>query len=157
MKEVCIDANIAVKWAVLEEDEEKAKALLTRWQAGRVRMIVPASFPVEVDSVIRRKVALDKVLTEDEGDEAVAILRDAPVEIVTEPHQRIRAWELAKELNHPVVYDTYYLALAEIRGCEFWTADRSLFDATKEKFTFVRFLRDYRVEEEIESETWTSS
>lgn len=152
MKEVCIDANIAVKWAVLEEDEEKAKALLTRWQAERVRIIAPALFPVDVDSIIRRKVALDKTLTEDEGEEAVAILRDAPVEIVTEPDQRIKAWELAKELGYPSVYDTHYLALAEIRGCEFWTADKNLYDAIIEKFSFVRFLRDYRVEEKIESE-----
>lgn len=29
----------------------------------------------------------------------------------------------AKHFNRPAAYDAHYLALAEMLGCEFWTAD----------------------------------
>lgn len=143
MNEVCVDSNVAVKWVVFEEDHDKAKALFEEWKAKKVRIVAPSFFPVEAESVIRRKVAVDKTLTEDEGDKAVRVLRKFPVEIITLPGQLERAWELAKELDRPVVYDTYYLALAEMKGCEFWTADERLHNVVKGKLDFVRFLKNY--------------
>ena len=36
-----------------------------------------------------------------------------------------------------------YTALAELRGCEFWTADKVLYDAVKTALPFVKYLFDY--------------
>ena len=34
-------------------------------------------------------------------------------------------------------------ALAELHGCEFWTADKVFHDAVKSMLSFVRYLPDY--------------
>lgn len=36
-----------------------------------------------------------------------------------------------------------YAALAELRGCEFWTADKVFYDAVKAVLSFVKYLPDY--------------
>jgi hypothetical protein len=41
------------------------------------------------------------------------------------------------------VYDATYAALAELRGCEFWTADKVFYDAVKGVLVFVKHLPDY--------------
>ena len=54
-----------------------------------------------------------------------------------------RAWSLAQELAQQRTYDMTYLAVADLRGCEFWTADKQFYDAVKVKLKFVKFLPDY--------------
>ncbi|MBI3329625.1 MAG: hypothetical protein HYZ81_23335 [Nitrospinae bacterium] len=41
------------------------------------------------------------------------------------------------------VYDASYAALAELRGCEFWTADKVCYDAVQATLSFVKYLPDY--------------
>jgi predicted nucleic acid-binding protein len=43
----------------------------------------------------------------------------------------------------PRAYDTAYLALAQLRNCEFWTADKRLFNAVSGELDWVRWLGDY--------------
>jgi len=50
---------------------------------------------------------------------------------------------LAEQFNQRFVYDATYAALAELRGCEFWTADKTFYDAVKAALTFVKYLPDY--------------
>lgn len=138
--EVCVDASLAVKWVVKESYEEKAAMLLEKWQMAGAELIAPAFFEVEVDSVIRKKVAVRETLTESEGDAAFELLRRLPIKILNLPNQRQRAWALAKELNQSTIYDATYLALAELRDCEFWTADERLYNSMKDKLPFVKWL-----------------
>ena len=65
-----------------------------------------------------------------------------PIELLSLPGQRERAWSLAEELRLPYIYGTTCLALAELRGCEFWTADRRLVNAC-ERLGFVRRLGEF--------------
>jgi len=51
---------------------------------------------------------------------------------------------LATHFNRPTAYDAHYLALAEMLGCEFWTADRRLYNAVKEELPWVKWLSDFR-------------
>lgn len=51
-----------------------------------------------------------------------------------------RAMELSHQFNLPATYDAHYLALAEIEGCECWTADKRLWNAVKGKLAWVRSL-----------------
>ena len=47
---------------------------------------------------------------------------------------------LATRFNRPAAYDAHYLALAEMMNCEFWTADRRLFNVVKDELPWVRWL-----------------
>jgi predicted nucleic acid-binding protein len=52
--------------------------------------------------------------------------------------------ELAHELQRPAVYDTHYLALADILGCDLWTADERFFNSVKEWQPRIRWLGEFK-------------
>ncbi len=59
------------------------------------------------------------------------------------PGVRRRARQIAEQFNQRFVYDATYTALAELRGCEFWTADKVFYDTVKAVLLFVKYLPDY--------------
>ncbi|MBI1928626.1 type II toxin-antitoxin system VapC family toxin [Candidatus Poribacteria bacterium] len=54
-----------------------------------------------------------------------------------------RARQIARQFSQPRIYDSLYAALAELRGCDFWTADKAFYDAVKVGLPFVKYLPDY--------------
>lgn len=87
--------------------------------------------------------ALRKELTPEQAEAAFAKLRTLPIQQMAVLGQRQRAWEVAANYGFATVYDATYLALAELRGREFWTADERLFHRVKDTLTFVKWLRNY--------------
>ena len=142
-QEVCVDASLAVKVVVTEPDSDKADALFDEWANEGKQLIAPAFFEVETDSILRQKVALRKELTPEQAEAAFAKLQTLPIQQIAVLGQRQRAWEMAADYGFATVYDATYLALAELRGCEFWTADERLFNRVKDTLTFVKWLQNY--------------
>jgi predicted nucleic acid-binding protein len=143
VNELCVDASVAVKWAVKGEPfRAKARSLLADCGKQGIILIAPAFFTSETDSAIRRRV-FDKRMTAAEATKAYAILDAAPVQIVHTSQIRRRSREIAEQFGQPTVYDATYAALAELRGCEFWTADKIFYDAVKSALTFVKYLPNY--------------
>ncbi len=143
MTEVCVDASLAIKVVVPESGSEKADALFTQWASEETQLIAPVFFEVETDSILRQKVTLRRELTLDQAQRAFAALQGLPIMTTNSPEQRVRSWEIAREFQFPTVYDAAYLALAELRRCEFWTADEKLFKQVRSKLTFVQWLGNY--------------
>jgi predicted nucleic acid-binding protein len=143
MTELCVDASVAVKWAVKGEPfRAKARTLLKDSGAKGVKLIAPPFFIWEVDSAIRKRI-FDGKMAVAEAQKAYAILDAAPVVILDVTGMRQRAREIAGQFNQRAVYDSTYIALAEARGCEFWTADKLIYDAVKASLPFVKHLPDY--------------
>jgi predicted nucleic acid-binding protein len=144
IKEVCVDACLMLKLVLNEEDSALAENLFAKWQEKGVKLIAPVFFHVEMDSVVQKKASLpggtDRI-TPEQAEAAFEALQAIPVKTINEPGQRQRAWELARDLGLPVVYDSHYLALAELRGCEFWTSDARLYNAVNEKIPYIRLLK----------------
>jgi predicted nucleic acid-binding protein len=141
--EVCVDANIAVQVVVTEPESDKADALFDEWASQGTRLIAPAFFEVETESILRQKVVLRKEVTPEQAEVAWAKLHALPIQQLSVAGQRQRAWEIATDFALATVYDATYLALAELRGCEFWTADGRLFRQVKDSLPFVKWLGDY--------------
>jgi len=143
MTERCVDASLVVKLALESEVHSAvARRLVRESVAAGFRLIAPPIFPAEVDSVIRRCLHTGRLKAED-ASLAYRVLDRAPVEVVSHPDLRRRAREIAERFNQPTVYDATYAALAELRGCEFWTADRAFHEAVATGLRFVKFLGDY--------------
>jgi len=143
VNEWCVDASVAVKWAVKGEPfRSKALRLLAECGTKGIRLIAPPFFSSETDSVIRRRVFEGK-LPPSEENKAYAALDRAPVQVLDMPELRERAREIARQFRQRNVYDSVYAALAELRGCDLWTADKQFYDAVKDKLKFVKFLPDY--------------
>ena len=86
---------------------------------------------------------LRKELTLEQAEAAFAKLQTLPIQQIAMVEQRQRAWEIAAAYSFATVYDATYLALAELRGCEFWTADERLFNRVKDTLTFVKWLQSH--------------
>ncbi len=105
-------------------------------------MIAPPLFPVEVDSIIRKRVH-NGSLTADEGVQAYSLLDAVPVQIIDDPGLRRRSREIAEQFNQCLVYDSLYAALADLRQCELWTADTRFHRVVKADLPFVKHIADY--------------
>lgn len=53
------------------------------------------------------------------------------------------AFALAAASNRPTVYETHYVALAQMLGCELWTADLALLNALADTAPYVRAIGHY--------------
>jgi predicted nucleic acid-binding protein len=84
-----------------------------------------------------------KALTENEVDTALTRLATIGVRLVTHPEMVVHARAMARQFNQPKIYDSLYAALAELRVCEFWTADRRFYEAVTANLLFVKYLPDY--------------
>lgn len=136
---VCVDAGFIVKFVSPEPDSELVEARFHQWKTEGVELIAPAFATAEIDSVLRNKV-VRKELVSDVADAAFHLALRLPIAFESTTESRERAWQLAKDLELPTVYDAVYLALAEQRGCEFWTADRKLVERTGSRLRWVRAL-----------------
>ncbi len=141
MSLVCLDAGLVIKLVSPEPDSPQVEAAFQEWKAENVDLIAPAFAAAEVDSVLRQKVVRGE-LTQELADAAFHLASRLPIRLDMAMDCRERAWEIARRFGFPTVYDAVYLALAEMRGCPFWTADRKLYERVKEQLAFVRPLAD---------------
>ena len=138
---VCVDASLILRTLVPSEHSDTAARLVMGWRRDHVRLIGPSLLAFEVTSVLRRLVHLAE-LTADEGDAAFAAFRRLDIRLSHRRDLFPLAWRLAQLHNRPRAYDTAYLALAQLNGCAFWTADRQLFNAVSEQLPWVRWVGD---------------
>ena len=136
---VCADAGILIKLVVAEEDSDRADALWERWKEDGVKVVSPGLLLFELTSVLRKK-GHRGLLSPEERERAFDTVHRLPVQVLTPSDLHRRAWELATRFNRPAAYDAHYLALAEMMNCEFWTADRRLFNVVKDELSWVHWL-----------------
>jgi len=105
---VVVDASVAVKWILVEEDREphrdRAIDMLQAIRAGRIEVVQPIHWLAEVAAVITR------VAPQVSGD-ALALLHAMELPTLDELQVYVRACELAAGLDHHV-FDTLYHAVA---------------------------------------------
>ena len=136
---ICVDASFALKLVLSEADSDLAQSEWQNWLLSGVEIAAPDLFTYETASVLRNRV-FRKEITQSEADEALEIL--AGLEIIYHHPAAIRqsAWDMARIINRPTAYDAFYLALAQQEGCPFWTGDRRLYNAVKNRLKWVHVL-----------------
>ena len=144
--EAVIDASVAFKLIIHEEYTREAAMLMLALARARVRMIAPPLFPFEITNGLHRRVR-DGNLTPATANGLLRILDTFGIELNASSDLRQRALEIADLLGQGSSYDSHYLALAEVRECDFWTADHRFFSATQRMaYEFadrVRWLGDF--------------
>ncbi len=142
---VVVDASLALKWVLSEADSSTAIALLQRWNIEKTEVIAPALFTYEATNILFRQVVIGK-LTYDEAMKLLTKLFAIGILLNFTQHKEIsiRSLEVSHRLGLPAAYDAHYLALAEYKQCEYWTADTRLWNAVGDKLPWVRRLSDYQ-------------
>ncbi len=139
---VVVDASVAVKWLVREVYSDRAESLTRTWLRQGTRIVVPYLMLVEVSNALYQKarqgeIALDAAA----GLVENLVSKDITLWETSGPHSR--ALELAAALNQPAVYDAHYLALAEIIGCDLWTADERFFRSEAGQFPNLHWIGEF--------------
>ena len=142
--DVCIDASLALSWLLPEEQSNIIDALFLEWDRKGLRLITAPLFHAEVTSVIRRQVYF-KRLQPERGEHIFSLYLQMQVESIGEQEVYKRAWELAKIFNLPKTYDAQYVAVAELKDCEFWTNDRRLINSLQAKVPRIKWAGEYNL------------
>lgn len=143
---VIVDANVAIKWVLREDDSHIARSLLSGWIEEQVVVLVPTLFTYEVTNILYRK-AHQGEISLDRAKLGITKILSTGLEIAhsegLDSSINIRAMELAERFNLPAAYDAHYLALAESEGYDLWTADTRMWRAVTGKLDWVRNISEY--------------
>jgi len=143
--QVCVDASFVIKLVVDEENSAKARAVWTKWLDANYMIMAPCHLAFETISVLRQLVHRG-VLSAAAGQTSLTAFLAQEIHLLHPQEMHERAWQLAIRFNRPTVYDTYYVALGELYGCELWTADKRLYKAVQPDLSWVKLLDFYQPE-----------
>ena len=136
---VIVDASLAVKWLVREEHSDGARAISRSWASEGTRTAAPSLMPVEVANALHRRVVRGE-LAADDAARLLENLLASRIELREPPSIHVRALEVASELAQGAVYDSHYLALAQIFDCDLWTADEKFFRVARQAAPNIRWI-----------------
>jgi predicted nucleic acid-binding protein len=142
---VCVDASLVAAWLLPEELSGKAIRLREELLSKGESFIAPGLLISEVTSTLRLAVYSGRVPREF-GEEAFEAFKLFPVDVHDVRPLMDAAWEWARTLNTPRLYDMYYLALAEREACDLWTLDRRLIRLVAERSKRVRWVGEYETD-----------
>jgi len=140
-EQVCVDASLVIKWALPEDYGDLADTFASECQLNGIAFIAPDFVFAEVSNGIRRQVVRQLIPVMD-GLAAIAAVTRIPIKRYTCYDLYTDAWRIAQTYGRPSLYDCYYLALAEQRGCQFWTADEKFINAIG-NHRGIRHIRDF--------------
>lgn len=124
---VIIDASVAIK-AILPNPLQGYCHTLVQTFAG-VQPVAPSLWVYETTSAISKAVHFEQI-TEDEGRQALEKIDALGVRLfVPDIEQNQIAFDWTLRLKRASAYDSFYLVLAQALECDFWTADKRLFNA----------------------------
>lgn len=127
---VVIDASVALK-AVLPNPQQACCLELVQTFI-EVQPVAPALWTYETTSAIAKAVYFREI-TENEARLTLEKLDGLGVRLfVADREQNEAAFEWTLKLKRASAYDSYYLALAQALECDFWTADKRLFNSLQE-------------------------
>ena len=126
MKFVVLDASIAMKWYIREDDSDSAQGILD----SEVLFLAPDILFVEVAGALIWQNRVYKQISKDDVLVAVDHLLRLGIEAVSSVILLGKAVEISLALGHPIK-DCFYVALAERWKTVLVTADLQLYDKLK--------------------------
>ena len=102
--------------------------------------------PVEVANALHRRVVRGELTVED-AVRLLEYLLASGIELRDEPNLHARALQVSSRLHQGAVYDAHYLALADILGCEYWTADESFYRSAAPSAPNVHWIGEFAAPE----------
>ncbi|MBI3958477.1 MAG: type II toxin-antitoxin system VapC family toxin [Chloroflexi bacterium] len=139
---VCIDANLLILALLPFPLSERADALLEECRRHKTALVAPALFAFEVASTLHRLRLLGQITP---AAEETAFKHFMAIQVHLSSHPRIfpLARQLALRFHQSRVHQMSYVALAELHGCDLWTADSRLAETVRIELPWVRWIGDF--------------
>ncbi|MGH9428975.1 MAG: type II toxin-antitoxin system VapC family toxin [Terriglobia bacterium] len=140
---VVLDASVALKWSFTDEEAtDGALALLDDFVEGRVDLIAPTLFTYEVVGGIHVAIGRKRI-KEADGVSAIRSITGLKIELRTFEDLVDETFRLSRRYSVSP-YDGAYLALASRAQAEFLTGDKKLFNVTRKRISWIRWIGDYQ-------------
>jgi predicted nucleic acid-binding protein len=144
---IVVDSNVVVKLLLDEPDSDLAARLIADALNAGDEIVAPALLPIEVSNVVRQRVRAG-ALTAQQAMRRMVGFNGLPISIAAGSDFELRsltlrALSLANEFDMAASYDAHYVALAEMYGCDLWTADDRMVNLLWTHLPFVRALADF--------------
>ena len=142
-----VDASIAVKWFVRENDSAMALDLLAGSATAHRQLHVPPHFLGEVTNALYQKVRTTDPAKHMSAQDVRLLILDLltlPITVAQPTGLYEHAFDFANRVGLPSIYDSLYVVLAQMLGAELWTADARLLAAVGAHAPWVRSLSDYQ-------------
>ncbi len=135
---LCVDANLVIR-LVADPKDEAVRQTWEQWDADHRQIAAPTLLCYEVSNALYRYQQAGMMSTS-----AVRLALKAalalPIRLYGDRELHGRALDLAERFSLPAAYDAHYLALADVLGGEFWTADRRLGRAVQDDLPWVHVV-----------------
>lgn len=136
---VCVDASFIVRM-LTSDTPDSFDNLWNQWQESGYAIVAPTLIYYEISNSFHRSAIAGQLLPQ----EAVRLLQNVlnlNITLYGDAELHREALNLAAQLRLPATYDAHYLALAQRLECEFWTADRRLFNAVQATLSWVNLVQ----------------
>ena len=139
---ICVDASVAAKWLLEEENSDRADALYEACVRAGEPLVAPPLLPIELTNLLRRRMVRDR-LSLGQATQLLDRFFSFPISVINPETLHRKALLLAAAYHLPAAYDAHYLALSQLLGCAFWTNDQKLVNTLANRLPFVRWLGDF--------------
>ncbi len=145
---VAVDASVAVKWVVAEQDTDRAQALLNDSLTASRPIVTPPHFTGEVVNAIYRRMRRTgpHQLSRTQAETAVHEFLRYPTRALTFPDLYEQAFTFADAHSLSAIYDSLYVVFARLLGVDLWSADEHLLNAVASIAPWVRPISAYPVD-----------
>lgn len=130
ISQTTVDASFLLKLFLPEERSDKAHEIWASWIENSIEVVAPTLIMFEASSVIRNKLHR-KILNAADATEMIERMKRIDMTFVYTDELLESAWEIGLRLKVPVLYDCFYLALAQLLNVPLWTADERLYRAAR--------------------------
>lgn len=141
MKRIVVDASVALKWYLGDEEHgQKALGLLDKYISDELVILAPSLLEYELINglIIARKRGRIK---EENILKAIDGFMNLEIELKNMLHLYPKMLEFCKTYNRSA-YDASYLSVADEDGIDLITSDQSLYNAVKNNLKWVKWLGD---------------
>ncbi|HLD50558.1 MAG TPA: type II toxin-antitoxin system VapC family toxin [bacterium] len=143
MNTYIVDASVAVKWFIKEENQESAIRLADRCEQNKIKLMVPDFFFVEIANVLWNKTVRNLLKVSEAMEMTDKLMKLA---LGRYSDYELSAVALENALQYGIsVYDALYVSLAEIYMAPLVTADETLLKACKGRFRFIEPLEELKI------------
>jgi predicted nucleic acid-binding protein len=127
-----IDAGVGIARVLDLAYSAETHAAWERWEQASVDLYAPSLWQYETANTVRKSLSLN-LITSDQAVEALETILDLDVAIVSADAELARsASRWASRLKQRAIYDSFYLALAERWGKDFWSTDKRLVNGARQ-------------------------
>jgi predicted nucleic acid-binding protein len=133
-----VDSDFGFRSVVPVPQQARYDTLRHDWRRRGFDVIAPTLWRYEVISALTKAVRF-RTLRPERARASLILIDSLGVRLIPpDEDQTRRAFEWTLQLGRAAAYDSFYLALAEQLGCEFWMADERLYHAANQPW--VRWL-----------------